>query len=90
MAGEEQNDVLEARRLIATVPLIPEVEKIDVELYTDNTGDPALELLFRVKTGVEVDRAFIRRFNEFAGRVQTVILHSQITRFPYARLRQAA
>jgi hypothetical protein len=33
--AEEQKEISEAKRLIATVPLIAEVEAIDVELYTD-------------------------------------------------------
>jgi hypothetical protein len=56
--AEEQKEISEAKRLIATVPLIAEVEAIEVELYTDNTGDPAFELLFRIKSDVEVDRPF--------------------------------
>jgi hypothetical protein len=83
-------DKAEAERLIATVPLIPEVQRIDVELYTDNTGDPAFQLLFRVRADVVVDKDFIKKFNDFAGIVQTKILHSDLHRFPYSRLKQEA
>ena len=85
-----QQDKLQAEELVAAVPLMDEVQRIDVELYTDNTGDPAFQLLFYVKPDVEIDRQFIRRFNEYAGTVQTRILHSDINRFPHARLKRAA
>jgi len=93
MRTTDEQDQLEkekARQIVAEVPLIPEVQSIDVELYTDNTGDPALQLIFRIKPEVEVDGTFIKRFNTFAATVQTRILHSDIPRFPYARIRQVA
>jgi len=86
----EQLDKAKAEELISTVPLIPEVESIDVELYTDNTGDPSFQLIFHVRQGVSVDREFMPRFLKFSAAVQTKILHSDINRFPYTRIVKAA
>jgi hypothetical protein len=86
----EQLAKAKAEELISTIPLMPEVEAIDVELYTDNTGDPSFQLLFHVRKGVTVDREFMPRFLKFSAAVQTKILHSDINRFPYTRIVQAA
>jgi hypothetical protein len=85
-----QLDKAKAEELISTIPLIPEVERIEVELYTDHDGDPAFQLIFHVRREVEVDKAFIRRYIDFSGVFETKILHSDLNRFPYTRLEQAA
>jgi hypothetical protein len=93
MSGPLKNDRLDtakAEQLIADIPMIPEVESIAVEPYTDHTGDPAFQLKFRLRKGVEVDSSFLQRFIDFSGTVQTRILHSDLDRFPYARLEPAA
>jgi hypothetical protein len=79
-----------AEQIIASITLIPEIANIDVKPYTDNTGDQALQLSFRLRPGVQVDADFFRRFNDFAGRIQTAILHSDLDRFPYTRIEEAA
>ncbi len=66
------------------------VESIRVELGNDNTGDPAMWLIFHLQRDLAVDVEWILRFNEYAAGIQTKILHSGLTRFPYARLEQAA
>ncbi len=86
----EQLDKAKAEELISTIPLIPEVESIDVELYTDHTGDAAFRLIFNVRKDVKVDREFMRHFLKFSFIVETAILHSGIDRFPYTRIKQAA
>jgi hypothetical protein len=86
----EQLDKAKAEELISTVPLIPEVESIDVELYEDHTGDPSFQLIFHVRPEVKIDDAFMDRFLEFSAIVQTKILHSDLNRFPYKRIEQAA
>jgi hypothetical protein len=85
-----EQDKSQAQQIIAAIPLIPEVQGIDVELYTDNTGDPAFQLIFLVRPNVEVGEEFIKRFNGFAREVQTKILHSDLQRFPYTRIKQVA
>lgn len=89
-AENEQLDRTKAQQLVYTVPLIPEVESIDVELYTDHSGDPAFQLTFRLRRDITVDDEFMDRFIAFAGQVQTAILHSDLNRFPYTRLERAA
>ncbi|HEY1994135.1 MAG TPA: hypothetical protein VGG81_07010 [Edaphobacter sp.] len=90
LVDNEQLDKATAEQLISTIPLIPEVESIDVQLYTDHDGDPSFQLIFHVRREVQVDKAFIRRYVDFTGLVQTKILHSDLNRFPYTRLEQAA
>jgi hypothetical protein len=85
-----QLDKAKAEELIATIPLIPEVERIEVELDNDHAGDPSFQLLFHVRREIDVDKTFIRRYIDFAGLVQTRILHSDLSRFPYTRMEQAA
>jgi len=79
-----------AEQIVASIPLLPEVDGVDVKPYTDNTGDDALQLVFRLRPGILVDQEFIKRFNEYSGRVQTAILHSGVNRFPYTRLKEVA
>ncbi len=90
LVDTSQLDKAKAEELIAAIPLMPELESIDVELYTDNTGDPAFRLIFRVRRDVKIDEIFIDRFIQFSAIVQTRILHSNLNRFPYTRLEQAA
>ncbi len=93
MSTEDQKalaDVQEAERLVASVPLLPELDSVNVELYTDHTGEPSLQLTFHIRPGVDADKAFIKRFIDFAAVIQTKILHSEIGRFPYTRLLEAA
>lgn len=86
----EQVDKAKAEELISTIPLMPEVKSIDVELYTDHTGDPAFRLIFLVRGDVKIDSSFMDRFLRFSAIVQTAILHSGLNRFPYTRIVQAA
>jgi hypothetical protein len=85
-----QLDKAEAEKIVASVSLIPEVERIDVNLYTDHTGDPAFQLVFRLRRDVQVDDSFMRRFIDFSSGIQRRILDSDLNRFPYTRLEQAA
>jgi hypothetical protein len=86
----EQLDKAKAEELISTIPLMPEVESIDVELYQDHSGDPSFQLVFHVKRTVQLDDAFMDRFLDFSATVQTKILHSDLNRFPYKRIEQTA
>lgn len=90
MVDDAQLDKAKAEELIRSIPRMPEVESVSVELYTDHTGDPAFQLVFRVRRDVQVDREFIGRFLEYSAKLQTQILHSELGRFPYTRIEQAA
>ena len=90
IAVDAEQERIQAEQLVSAIPLIPEVQRIDVELYTDNTGDPSFQLVFHIRPKVRMDQKFIRKFNQFAGLVQTSILHSDLRRFPYTRLKRAA
>ena len=80
----------EAERLVASVPLMPEIQAVDVELYTDHTGDPSLRLVFHMRPGVKSTSDFMHRFLVYKARVQDSILYSDLGRFPYTRLQEAA
>jgi hypothetical protein len=79
-----------AEQFIAETPLMDGIENVRVELGEDQTGDPAMWLVFRLRPDLNFDREMARRFNEYAAVIQTKILHSGLTRFPYTRLEQAA
>ena len=87
-----QLDKAKAEQLISTIPLIPEVERIEVELYTDHTGDPAFQIVYYLRKDVvfELNDELGKRFEEFKGVIQTAILHSDLNRFPYTKLERAA
>jgi hypothetical protein len=86
----EALDKAKAEELISEVELIPEVKSIDVELYTDHTGDPSFQLVFGLREDVLVDSVFMKRFLQFERQVQTKILHSDLNRFPYTKLKRTA
>jgi hypothetical protein len=79
-----------AEQFIAETPLMDGIENVRVELGEDQTGDPAMWLVFRLRPDLKFDREMAQRFNEYAAVIQTKILHSGLTRFPYTRLEQAA
>jgi hypothetical protein len=93
MAVMEDHDQAEktlAEQFVAETPKMPGVERITVELGNDQTGDPAMWLVFHLQPGVVVSSDWARRFNEYAAVIQTKILHSGLRRFPYTRLEPAA
>jgi hypothetical protein len=87
---QSQAEKEKAEQLIANFPLMDGVDHISVELGEDNTGDPAMWLVFHLQKDLEADVPWIQSFNEYSGKIQTSILHSGLTRFPYTRLEQAA
>jgi hypothetical protein len=93
MNVSDEKDLAEkekAEQFIAETPLMEGVENVRVELGEDQTGDPAMWLVFRLRPDLNFDMETARRFNEYAAVIQTKILHSGLTRFPYTRLEQAA
>jgi hypothetical protein len=90
LTDSEALDKAKAEEIISKVELIPEVESIDVELYTDHTGDPSFQLVFGLRENVHVDQVFMKRFVEFSREVQMKILHSDLNRFPYTRFKRVA
>jgi hypothetical protein len=93
MAVMENHDQAEkslAEQFIAEAPKMQGVERITVELGNDQTGDPAMWLVFHLQPGVVVNSEWARSFNEYAAIIQTKILHSGMRRFPYTRLESAA
>lgn len=88
--AKELEDKAAAEKLVASVPLMPEIDSVDVELYTDHTGDPSFQLIFHLKPGVDPTNEFLDRFLDYKEIVQTKILHSDLGRFPYTRLKEAA
>ena len=88
----ESDQVAKARaeELISDIALMPGITGIRVEPYTDNTGDPSLQITFWFDENIKLDDSFMDRFLEFSGKIQTRILHSDLNRFPYTRLERAA
>lgn len=89
MTTSEAQDQLEketAELFIAETPRMPGIEDAHVELGEDNTGDPAMWLVFRFEPDLDFNFETARQFNEYAAGIQTKILHSGLTRFPYTRV----
>lgn len=89
MAIMEANDLFEkqkAEQFLAETPLMDGIENVRVELGEDQTGDPAMWLIFRLRPGLNFDMETAKRFNEYAAIIQTKILHEGLKRFPYTRL----
>jgi len=78
-----------AEQIIADTSLMDGIESISVELGDDNTGDPAMWLVFHMRHDLEPDDEWFKRFNEYSGQLDMRIIHSGLTRFPYTRLRRA-
>jgi hypothetical protein len=89
----EDQDLMEkakAEQFVAETPLMDGIESIRVELGEDQTGDPAMWLVFRLQSDLKFDRETVRRFNDYAAIIQTKILHSGLKRFPYTRVERVA
>jgi hypothetical protein len=84
--NEARIEKAKAEQLIAESPIIDVVENYRVELGEDQTGDPAMWLVFRLKPGTNFDTVTADRFIDYAGAIQTKIIHSGLKRFPYTRL----
>jgi hypothetical protein len=89
-ADEAQFEKTKAEQLIAETPLAEGIDSISVELGEDHDGDPSMWLVFRLRDISGEDWEAVRRLNDFAAVLQTKILHSGLTRFPYTRWEQAA
>ena len=93
MAVTEDQGQLEkqkAEQIIAGTPLMDGIESISVELGDDQSGDPAMWLVFHLKHDLKADDHWLERFNNYSGQIDMKIIQSGLTRFPYTRLRQAA
>ena len=93
MRATDEQDRLEkakAEQLAAETPLFEGIKSISIELGDDQTGDPAMWLVFHLTDDLVADRAWIKRFQPYARDMQFKILHSGLTRFPYTRFQQAA
>jgi hypothetical protein len=92
VTGErDQLEKEKAEQFIAETPMLDGVEAVRVELGTDHTGDPAMWLVIRLKRDLDFqDDATLNKFLDYTAVLQTKILHSGLTRFPYTRLEQAA
>jgi hypothetical protein len=85
-----QLEKAKAEQIIADTPLMDGIESISVELGDDQTGDPAMWLVFHMRPDLATDDEWFKRFNDYSGRIDMKIIHSGLTRFPYTRLRPAA
>lgn len=93
MAVTEDRDQFEKQRaeqIIADTPLIEGIESISVELGDDQSGDPAMWLVFHMRRDLEADDQWLERLNKYSQLLGMKIIHSGLTRFPYTRLRRAA
>ena len=92
MSPEEQDqfELQKAEEFISQTPRLEGVESVRVKLDEDWSGDPAMYLTFMLRRDLDANREWMRRFIAYAGTIQTKILHSGLTRFPYTRLDRAA
>jgi hypothetical protein len=94
MTVTEDQDQLEkeqAEKIVAETRMLDGVRAVRVELGEDHTGDPAMWLVFSLSRDLDfADEAILNRFLDYTSILQTKILHSGLTRFPYTRLENAA
>lgn len=86
----DQSEKQRAEQIIADTPLIEGIESISVELGDDQSGDPAMWLVFQMRRDLEADDQWLERLNKYSQSLGMKIIHSGLTRFPYTRLRRAA
>jgi hypothetical protein len=89
-AEQDELEKTKAEQLAQEAPLFEGVKSISVELGNDQTGDPAMWLIFHLTDNLVTDRDWIKRFQPYARDLQFKIIHSGLTRFPYTRFEQAA
>jgi len=93
MKVSDEQDQLEkekAEQIIADTPLMDGIESVSIELGDDQSGDPAMWLVFHLQRDLQADDPWLKRFNEYSSKIDMRIIDSGLTRFPYTRLRQAA
>ena len=79
-----------AEQLIESVPKMAEIEGVSVQLATDSAGDPSLFITFSLRPGSVVNDTFASSFVDYVAEIQSKILQSGVSRFPYTRLGRAA
>ena len=79
-----------AEQLIAETPLMEGLDSITVELRDDHTGDPSMWLVFHVKSELQADVPWIKRFTDYSDRLSMSMIKNGLTRFPYTRMERAA
>ena len=85
-----QLEKAKAEQIIADTPSMDGVESVSVELGDDQTGDPAMWLVFYLRHDMVADKQWHERFSEYSRQIDMRIIDSGLTRFPYTRLRRAA
>lgn len=88
--SSEEQERERVRQVLDGFPLPPEIADVTIEMGNDSTGDPALWLHFNLKTEIQIKGEQITRLSRFIGEVQSSLLQSGISRFPYAYLDEAA
>lgn len=84
------SDLDMARDILSRVQLPPEVTAIDLEVGPDHYGTSSLWLFFRIRPGLEADRATIKRLTDFSRQVQAQVIEGGVSLFPYTSLEDAA
>lgn len=85
-----QREKEKAEKIIADTPLLDGIESVSVELGDDQTGDPAIWLVFHLRRDSKPDDHWLQRFNQYSGKLAIQLIHTGLTRFPYTELRPAA
>ena len=82
----------ESRRIYNVIKghvLPPGVQKLEVELGEDSTGQPAVWIWFLIQPSFDPTKDWLARINDFARKVKTAIFDAGVERVPYVRLRAA-
>jgi hypothetical protein len=81
---EEQES--QARKLLDTLTLPPEISSFDMRLETDAAGERALWITLHVRSDVATGKPVVERLTRFASEVQSAILQDGVRLFPYTFL----
>ena len=86
--GEREKEIVE--QLLSSTPPFVGVDRVDVELGDDHTGDPSLWLVFRLHPELQSDVPWVEAFTTYSTDLTLKILKTGLTRFPYTRIERAA
>lgn len=83
-------DMAKAQEILKSLSLPPEITEVRAELGQDSSGSEALWIVIRIAAGAVKQRSDIKKITDFAGKIQTKLIHSGIGGFPYLKLEEAA
>lgn len=86
----EERDEAQAKAILDSVKLPPEIVRVEIRTGSDWSGDPAMWVTLWVAKDLQFDQDKADTLNKAAEDVQLKMLAGGLSRFPYITLDQAA